>query len=232
MTEILTNSSPGPVRAGSPRPAARVATAAILAYQALSWAAVVVNPQWNPLTRQLSEYALADHGWLMIAAFLASGVAYAALAVAIRSQMRDAAGTIGLGILGYCALGSVGVGVFVTDPMTTPIPDISTRGMLHAVFGLSALLFLPVAALLVTRAHACCHPQGSPARRTLHLVALLPLAGLVFVWVPEVAGLIRTGGWPDRVLFLTYTVWVLVVAAQLRVAHRPTAIRLARDTSR
>lgn len=31
MTEILTNSSPGPVRAGSPRPAARVATAAILA---------------------------------------------------------------------------------------------------------------------------------------------------------------------------------------------------------
>jgi hypothetical membrane protein len=213
MTDTLTSSSVAPRAAGSEVVAARLATAAILTYQALSWAVAVVNPQWNPLTRQLSEYALGHHGWLMVAAFLASGLAYLALAVAIRSQVRGLAGRIGVNILGCCAVGSVGVGVFVTDPMSTPVEDISTRGTLHFVFGFSALLLLPIAALLVTGALARRHPQASPTRRRLRLVALLPVAGFAGIWVPEVAGLFRVGGWPDRALFLTYTAWVLIVAA-------------------
>jgi Protein of unknown function (DUF998) len=89
----------------------------------LSAAVVAVNPQWNPLTRQLSEYALGRHGWLQIAAFLAAALAYGALAVAVRDRVRGLAARIGLIVLCACALGSVGVGVFITDPMTTPRAD-------------------------------------------------------------------------------------------------------------
>ena len=135
--------------------------------------------------------------------------------VASWTRVRGVAGRIGLAILGYCAVASVGVGVFVTDPMSTPVENISTRGMLHLVFGFSALLLLPVAALLVTGTLARRHREGSWMLRTMRLVAFLPVAGLAGVWVPEVAGLLRVGGWPDRALFLTYTVWVLVVAAPL-----------------
>ena len=60
--------------------AARVAITAILAYQAISVAAIVVNSQWNPLTRQLSDYALGRQSWLQITAFLACAASYAALA--------------------------------------------------------------------------------------------------------------------------------------------------------
>jgi hypothetical membrane protein len=214
MSDTLTSSRVAPRTAHSGLVAARLAIAAILTYQALSWAVAVVNPQWNPLTRQLSEYALGHHGWLMQAAFIASGVAYACLVVALWSRVRGVAGRIGLAILGYCTVGSVGVGVFVTDPMSTPVDNISTRGMLHFVFGFSALLLLPVAAILVTGTLARRHREGSWVRRMLRLVAFLPVAGFAGVWVPEVAGLFRTGGWPDRALFLTYTVWVLVVAAR------------------
>jgi hypothetical protein len=103
------------------------------------------------------------------------------------------------------------VGIFVTDPMTTPPDALTTHGVLHVIFGVSALVLLPAAALLITRSLASAHPAGSREQAGLRGLALLPLAGLLLIWVPEVAGLIPAGGWPDRVLFLTYTVWVVMV---------------------
>src|SRR6267154_387262 len=73
-----TTSGETPMTSGR-RLVARIAVTAILAYQALSVAAIIANPQWNPLTRQLSEYALGRQGWLQGAAFLASALSYAAL---------------------------------------------------------------------------------------------------------------------------------------------------------
>ncbi len=90
--------TPGLVASG-PRPvAALVAITAILAYQALSVAAVVANPQGNPLTRQLSEYALGPQGWLQVAAFLASAFSYAALfgAPTAGSGPQTAAGVVNI----------------------------------------------------------------------------------------------------------------------------------------
>jgi hypothetical protein len=36
--------------------------------------------------------------------------------------------------------------------------------------------------------------------------------------VSEVAGLIPTGGWPDRLLFLTYTIWLVMLAQKARLS--------------
>jgi hypothetical membrane protein len=197
------------------RTAARVA---IAGYWVLSAAVIVVNPQWNPLTRQLSEYALGHLGWLQNAAFLATALAYGSLALAVRHQVRGTAGRIGLGLLFICALGSIGVGVFVTDPMTTPPDALTTHGLLHTACGASALVLLPPAALLITRSLARPYPARSRARRILQSLALLPLAGLLLIWVPEVAGLIPIG-WPDRTLFLTYTAWIVTLASHPATAN-------------
>lgn len=193
---------------------ALVAMTAVLAYQALSVAAVAVNPQWNPLTRQLSEYALGHQGWLQAAAFLASAVAYAALFTALRSHVHGVVGRAGLGILAYCVLATTGVALFVTDPLSTPATDVSLHGALHVLFGGTALVLLPVAALLLTRSLARA-TTSPPSKRTLNWVALLPLTGFALIWLPEVAGLLPARGWPDRVLFLTYSAWVIAVAAPL-----------------
>lgn len=209
-------SAAAPTASGRRLVAARVAITAILAYQALSVAAIAANRQWNPRTRQLSEYALAHQGWLQTAAFLASAVSYAALFVALRPQARGASGRAGLGILAYCVLATVGVAMFVTDPVSTPPAAVSVHGALHVLFGGTALVLLPVAALLLTRSLARINPSRSPSRRTLYRIACLPLAGFALIWIPELVGLLPARGWPDRILFLTYTAWIIAVAAHLR----------------
>ncbi len=210
--------SPGPAPTARPprTVAARVAITAILAYQALSVAAIVANPQWNPLTRQLSEYALGRQSWLQITAFLASALSYAAVLVTLQPHINRAAGRAGLAILAYCALATVGVGSFVTDPLNTAPAAMSTHGALHVMFGASALVLLPVSALLLTRSLARTHAHGFPSQRALNRIAFLPLTGFALIWIPEVCGLIPARGWPDRILFLTYTAWVIIVTLPSR----------------
>jgi Protein of unknown function (DUF998) len=225
-TTALNTTSTGETATGErSRSTARVAVAAILAYWALSIAVAIVNSKWNPLTRQLSEYALGRHGWLQVAAFLASAVAYGAIVIAVWGQVRGLAGRIGSVILSYCALGSIGVGVFVTDPMTTPSNALSTHGVLHTAFGGSALILLPAAALLITRSIAQRHSAVSRDRRLLRRVAYLPLAGLALIWIPEIGGVIPIGGWPDRILFLTYTIWLLTLATHATFGNDKTGER-------
>lgn len=177
-----TTSGETPMTSGH-RPAVRIAIRAILAYQALSVAAIIANPQWNPLTRQLSEYALGRQGWLQGAAFLASALSYAALFAALRPDVHGVPGRVGLGILAYCVLATIGVAIFVTDPITTAPDAVSIHGSLHVVFGASALVLLPVAAVLLTRSLARTHPTRFPSRRALDRIAFLPLTGFALIWV-------------------------------------------------
>jgi Protein of unknown function (DUF998) len=169
-----TTSGETPMTSGH-RPAARIAITAILAYQALSVAAIIANPHWNPLTRQLSEYAIGRQGWLQGAAFLASALSYAVLFAALRPDVHGVSGRAGLGILAYCALATIGVAIFVTDPITTAPDAVSAHGSLHVVFGASALVLLPAAALLLTHSLARTHPTRFPSRRALDLIAFLPI---------------------------------------------------------
>ena len=109
-----------------------------------------------------------------------------------------------------CALGTVGVGVFVADPVVTPLTELTTIGTLHVLCGFSALVLLPFAALLINLDVA----GGSPsAAAVLRWTAWLPLAGLALhlalsiVMPPE--------GWPPRFLFLFYAAWLIVLATHI-----------------
>lgn len=217
ITPTIASSPTPPNAAWTSKPSAAAPTASgrRLVAARVTITAIAANRQWNPLTRQLSEYALAHQGWLQTAAFLASAVSYAALFVALRPQARGASGRAGLGILAYCVLATVGVAMFVTDPVSTPPAPVSVHGALHVLFGGTALVLLPVAALLLTRSLARINPSRSPSRRTLYRIACLPLAGFALIWIPELVGLLPARGWPDRILFLTYTAWIIAVAAHL-----------------
>ncbi len=195
--------------------AARLSIAAIVAYQALLVAVIFIRPDLDAARKPISEYAIGRHGWVMVLAFLAAAVSYGCLFVAVRPAIRGAAGRVGLGILGVCALATVGVGVFVADPVVTPLTELTTIGTLHVICGFSALALLPFAALLLTYDVA----RGSlSAAAVLRWTAWLPLAGLVLhlalslVMPPE--------GWPPRFLFLSYAAWLIVLATHIgRVRH-------------
>ncbi|MEV4111043.1 DUF998 domain-containing protein [Nonomuraea sp. NPDC049695] len=189
---------------------ARLSSAAILAYQILLLAAIFIKPEVDPTHKPVSEYAIGRHGWVMVLAFLMAASSYACLLAAVRPLVRGRAGRIGLAILAVCVIGTIGVGVFVADPVDTPLSDLTTRGTVHAVSGLAALVLLPFAALLITRDLA---RTAAGAASVLRWAAWLPLSGLVLHWLVSVV--VPPEGWPPRFLFLTYALWILVLNAQI-----------------
>ncbi len=97
--------------------AARLLIAAIFAYQILLAAVTFIRPELDPTRKPISEYAIGRHGWVTVLAFLAAAMSYGCLFVAVRPAIRGSAGRVGFGILGVCALGTVGVGVGVFVPI-------------------------------------------------------------------------------------------------------------------
>jgi hypothetical protein len=201
--------------------AARVSIAAVVVYQVLLAALIPIRPDLDPARKPISEYAIGQFGWMMILAFLVSTMSYGSLYVAIRSQVRGAAGRVGLVILLICVVGTFGVGVFVADPISTPMNALSTRGTLHVVFGTSALVLLPFAALLINLSLTHRNPTWAPARRPLLWTAGIPLLGLAIFSV-MVAVVVPAEGWPPRFLLLTYLVWLVTLAGQaIRLSGSP-----------
>jgi len=194
--------------------AARLSILTIIIYQVLMVALIFIRPEIDPSRQPISEYAIGRLGWIMVLAFLSSAVSYGSLFVAIRSQVRGLWGTLGLGLLAICVIGTAGVGIFTADPIAVPMDALSTRGNLHIIFGGSALFLLPFAALVINLNLARNNPAWATARRALLWTAGLPLFGLIAFMV-MVAVITPAEGWPPRFLFLTYMVWVIVLAAQV-----------------
>ncbi len=189
--------------------AARLSIAAVIAYQAILIALIFIRPDLDPSWHTISEWAIGRYGWIMVLAFLLSALSYGSLLVAIKPQVRGVLGKAGLGLLLICAIGTVGVGVFITDPMPlTPEKGLSTSGALHVVFGTSAVILLPFAALLVNLSVALKNPAWVSSRRPLLWTAGVPLLGLV-------------GAMVHLLVFLSYMVWLVTLATQvIRLGHR------------
>lgn len=193
-----------------PLAAARLSMTAVITYQIVAAGVIFVRPDLDPSWQPPSEWAIGRSGWIMVLAFLVSAVSHAAALVVLRSQVRGASGQIGLGLLLICAIGTVGVGVFVADPIMVPFDALSTIGTLHVLFGTTALLLLPFAALLINLSLLRRNPAWAGARRVLSLTAGLPL--LAFVSFGVAMAIIEPAdhhagpdvpiGWPSRLVLL------------------------------
>jgi hypothetical membrane protein len=203
--------------------AARLAIGAIITYQILLVALIFLRPDLDPSWHTISEWAIGPHGWTMSGTFLVSAVSYSALFVMLRSQIHGTMGRFGLGILLICVIGTVGVGIFTTDPMPFHYP-LTTSGTLHVIFGTSQLVLLPFAALLINLSLARKNQRWATARRVLLWTAGLPLFGFLGFAVytgifvvpmgPHAYGPGVNIGWPPRFAFLTYMLWLVILAWQ------------------
>jgi Protein of unknown function (DUF998) len=80
----------------------------------------LLEPEFDPKWRLISEYELGNYGWLMRIAFYSLAAGCISLFIAIRAQIRGIGGTIGLVLLLVIAVGLTIGGIFTTDPITTP----------------------------------------------------------------------------------------------------------------
>lgn len=227
---------------GTPKSrATRVAIAAVIVYQALLIGLILLRPDLDPEWHTISEWAIGRHGWIMQVAFLVSATGYAALAIALRPYLSNHPAMVGGYLLALCALGTILVGLFVTDPMPlTARNGISTRGLIHILGGSMGMLLLPPAALLINLSLASKAGAGTPLRAVLRGSAPLPAIALVafashlmLVVMPMGEAAYGPGvplGWPPRLLFLCYGVWVIILAGCTPHLARQPAGRIPRGT--
>jgi Protein of unknown function (DUF998) len=176
----------------------------------------VLEPEFDPSWRMLSEYSLGRHGVLMRVAFLAGGTAVIAVAVALSSSGWPA--TL---LLALVAIGPLGAAFVDTDPITTPRPEMSRRSNVHAALGSLFILGFPLAAT-ATGIVASGDPAVGPILAWASAGPWIALGWFLGATVrdarPDGRGApdVRIG-WPNRVSMLVYLGWVALAAVTLLV---------------
>ncbi len=203
--------------------AAQLSIAAIITYQLLLIALIFLRPDLDLTWHTISEWAIGKFGWLMTTGFLLSAISYTALFVAIKRETKGIMGRIGIILFFICVVGTFGVSIFRTDPiekLSTP----TTTGLLHTILGSAALLLLPFAALIININFALKNETWASSKRILLWTAALPLFGFLCFAIYTAIYVMPMGqnaygpdvniGLPPRFAFLTYAIWVIILATQ------------------
>ena len=209
----------GPVTAIS-ETAARVSFALAAVFVVLLAALHLLEPDFDPSWRFISEYELGRYGWAMRLAFFSLAASYIALAIAIHSQLRTIIGRVGLFFLLISALGLAMAGIFKTDPITISPEAMTTSGMLHSIGG-SLGIAMTFSAVVVSW-QLVRNPAWASARRSISWTAGIAVACSVGFIIYLTTALPSDGRFgPDilaggigRIEILAYSVWLMVVARQ------------------
>lgn len=221
MTKPILASDPAKIVAPAAWLAAILTSATILLLASLHG----LSPEFDPSWRMVSEYAFGHYGWVLSLMFLSWGMSSWALAVAIWSQVQTKPGKVGLWFLGVAGTGEAMASVF----------DV-THDTGHGIAGLLGVGGFPVAALLLSvslgRTEA-----WSGAKKALMWIAnlswisVLLLAASLVLMTTQLAnangghlpqhvpkslppGVFGLDGWANRLIVVSYCLWVFVVAWQ------------------
>ena len=205
--------------------AALLAAGSALATILLLGSLHLLSPEFAPSWRMVSEYAFGHYGWVLSLMFLSWGISSWALAVAIWPQVQTKAGRVGLWFLVVAGIGEAMASVF----------DV-THDTGHGIAGLLGVIGFPIAALLLSVGLG--HTEAwRGTRKTLLWIAnlswmsvVLLVATLVLMTrqltqangghLPQHApkslppGVLGLDGWANRLLVLSYCLWVFVAAWQ------------------
>jgi hypothetical protein len=189
----------------------------------------VIESEYGPMWRFLSEYSNGDVGWLMRLAFFTLASSCAALAVAVHSQVGTRSGKVGLVLLGLAVVGMVLAGLFNQDPITSK--ETTTTGNLH---GMSSVLGIPgfTIGTLLTGLSLARNPAWADICRPLiwlsnvAWVSLVAMLGYMAAAVP-MAGGFGPNVWVglfNRILVAAWCAWLIYVAWHaLKVRSRGNA---------
>ncbi|MGW5364108.1 DUF998 domain-containing protein [Actinopolymorpha pittospori] len=195
---------------------------------------------YDPLRHPVSSLALGPSGWMQILNFLLTGLLMLLLAVGLRRALHAAGrhSTWGPLLVGTYAVGLVGAGVFVTDPVSgyppgTPAQGVHTwHGILHD-FPFSVLVFaaLASACFVFARRFAGWGQRGwaiySAVTGALIVIGFF-LFGQAFA---QVAGLVEIGGLVQRLTIAVGWGWVTLVAIRLHNTDEPAPTDVGRHGS-
>jgi Protein of unknown function (DUF998) len=191
----------------------------------VAWAVEgATRAHYDPLRHPVSSLELGDLGWTQRANFIVAGLLTAAFAVGLWRALRPLGGsTRGPLLVGAHAIGLLGAGIFVTDPVgghPPGTPDhLQTYGSVHAalhdLFSVGTFVGLPVACLVFARRFAGWGQRGwaiySAATGAVFAVGLV-LTSMAF---NQAEGLVELGGLLQRATVTGGWAWLTLLAVHL-----------------
>src|SRR5262245_21590462 len=187
-----------------------------------------LRPGYDAQRMFVSELALGPRGFVQILNFVACGFATILFARGMRAEFPTARAATRL--LDVVGVGLIGGGLFVMDPLGTPISRLSWHHHLHGVFGTPFFYGAPIACFLFAR-----HFREAPRWRSLAgytlatgVVTVVAAIALPLVLVPEWPTRPPWGGIIQRTHHIPYFIWQAVVASRLAGAGERIATSAAR----
>jgi hypothetical membrane protein len=182
-----------------------------------------LKPDYNPMRHPVSSLALGPYGWTQAANFIVVGLLTLAFAVGLL-RLPGVRQVIGASLVTIWAIGLIGAGIFMTDPVsgyppgTPPMPvEPTTAGRLHDLFSVPAFLGLGLACFVLA---------AGGGRRWRAYSLLTGVAFLVTFFLSGVAfsqeAFVDVGGLWQRISVTIGWVWITTLAMRqlLRSRHQ------------
>jgi hypothetical protein len=178
---------------------------------------------YNPLRHPISSLSIGEFGWAQTANFIVTGLLTLAFAFGLRRTLQSHGGsTWGPLLIGAIAIGLLGAGIFVTDPLngyppgTPNLPQqYSLPGRVHRLFSALVFLGLPIACFVFARLFA----RWSERRWAIYSV----VTGIGFVVMfivtsagfAQVEGLVDYAGLSQRITLSIGWAWLTLLAVHM-----------------
>lgn len=199
---------------------AALAIGGIIYFIVVVLALPLLRPDYSPIRRTVSEYAVGPYGFLMTSAFFALAVAVAGLAVGlwygVSQRNRSRVGLVLLAVFSVCTLTA---GLFPIDPEGAPE---TMSGIIHNLASLIAFICV-IAAMILWSVRFRQDEQWRPFSRSALVVALLALT-MFFGFFAAISMSVAWVGLMQRVFLATVFLWLLLTAIRLRTSDRELAL--------
>lgn len=192
---------------------ARIATIAVvgIAYFLIAVIALhFLRPDYDPVSRWVSEYAVGSYGFLMTSAFFGLSLGSLALVIGLyQGVSRSGRSWIGLLLLGIWGVGILIAGIFPGDLRGAPE---TISGNIHDLASLLSFFSLIAATILLSRRFKQ-DERWRPFHRSAFILSLVILATFIGFFLTAGTEFV---GLSQRIFIVTFLIWLLLTAARLR----------------
>lgn len=193
---------------------ARVALGGVASFAAVVLAMHLLEPDFDPRDRALSEYVLGDWGLLMNASFFALGIGTISLGLALGRALAPSRRTRAVRWLYICSgVATIVAGVFNVDELVDgEAVEVTAHGVIHDVASVVLFATLIVATFLLRKVFA-----ATPGWQ--HRASFAPIVGTLMIAGYVAAGALTDGfGLAQRAYLVVIVGWLGLQASWLLAA--------------
>jgi hypothetical protein len=178
---------------------------------------------YNPLRHPISSLSIGELGWTQSSVFVVTGLLTLAFAFGLRRRLPPQGGsTWGPILIGAMAIGLLGAGIFVTDPMNgypPGTPDLplqySVPGRLHRLFSAFVFLGLPIACFVFARLFGKWGARRWANYSRATGIAFVLLFIVTSAGFAQVEGLVDYAGLLQRITLTIGWAWLTLLAVYM-----------------